>query len=198
MDQRVSLVTLGVSDLARSRAFYEAVGWRSGADPGDDVIFFQAGGLIVALWDRGMLARDSGVEDRGGVGGGDACLQRGLPRGRGRRLDGGGRGRREDCTPRGRDVLGRLLGSVRRPRRPSVGGCPQPALDPSRGRVGCARALTGHCASFWGELLRLVETVTVALWCRRLPVPTRNFRHTDEKAFRLGSYLTASAAEHRR
>jgi len=81
MDQRVSLVTLGVSDLARSRAFYEAVGWRSGADPGDDVIFFQAGGLIVALWDRGMLARDSGVEDRGGWGGVTLAYNVGSPAG---------------------------------------------------------------------------------------------------------------------
>src|ERR1700684_659669 len=81
MDQRVSLVTLGVSDLARSRAFYEAVGWRSGADPGDDVIFFQAGGLIVALWDRGMLARDSGVEDRGGGGGVTLAYNVGSPAG---------------------------------------------------------------------------------------------------------------------
>jgi catechol 2,3-dioxygenase-like lactoylglutathione lyase family enzyme len=69
MDQRVSLITLGVGDLARSRAFYESLGWKTGAEPGDDVVFFQTGGLIVALWDRGMLARDSGVEDSGGWGG---------------------------------------------------------------------------------------------------------------------------------
>jgi uncharacterized protein len=42
MDQRMSLVTLGVRDLARGRAFYEALGWRSGAGPDDDVVFFQA------------------------------------------------------------------------------------------------------------------------------------------------------------
>ena len=69
MDQRLSLVTLGVSDLERARAFYEALGWRSGADPGDDVVFFQAGGMIVALWDRARLAEDSGVDDAGGWGG---------------------------------------------------------------------------------------------------------------------------------
>nr|MBA2385434.1 VOC family protein [Actinomycetota bacterium] len=69
MEQRVSLVTLGVSDLARSRAFYEALGWRTGAEPGDDVVFFQAGGIVVALWGRGELAADSGVEDAGGWGG---------------------------------------------------------------------------------------------------------------------------------
>jgi catechol 2,3-dioxygenase-like lactoylglutathione lyase family enzyme len=69
MDQRVSLITLGVSDLARARAFYEALGWRTGAAAEDDVVFFQAGGMIVALWSREQLAQDSGVEDGGGWGG---------------------------------------------------------------------------------------------------------------------------------
>jgi hypothetical protein len=69
MDQRVSLITLGVSDLDRSRRFYEALGWIAGAAPADDVVFFQAGGFIVALWDREKLAEDSGVQDGGGWGG---------------------------------------------------------------------------------------------------------------------------------
>jgi len=69
MEQRLSLVTLGVRDLARARSFYEAIGWRSGAAPSDDVVFFQAGCMIVALWDRAHLAEDSGVEDTGGWGG---------------------------------------------------------------------------------------------------------------------------------
>ena len=69
MEQRVSLVTLGVRDLAKARAFYEALGWRSGAAPADDVVFFQAGGLVVALWGRAELADDSTVEDAGGWGG---------------------------------------------------------------------------------------------------------------------------------
>ena len=69
MDQRLSLVTLGVADLSRARAFYEALGWTTGASPGDDVVFFQAGGMIVALWDRARLAEDSSVEDGGGWGG---------------------------------------------------------------------------------------------------------------------------------
>jgi catechol 2,3-dioxygenase-like lactoylglutathione lyase family enzyme len=68
MEPRVSLVTLGVADLARARAFYEALGWR-GEQPSDDVVFFQAGGMVVALWDREKLAEDSGVEDTGGWGG---------------------------------------------------------------------------------------------------------------------------------
>jgi catechol 2,3-dioxygenase-like lactoylglutathione lyase family enzyme len=69
MEQRFSLVTLGVRDLSRARAFYEALGWRTGAAITDDVVFFQAGGSILALWDRAMLAEDSRVEDSGGWGG---------------------------------------------------------------------------------------------------------------------------------
>ncbi|HVH50840.1 MAG TPA: VOC family protein [Gaiellaceae bacterium] len=69
MDQRLSLVTLGVADLARARAFYEALGWVTRAAPEDDVVFFQAGCMIVALWSRERLADDSGVENGGGWGG---------------------------------------------------------------------------------------------------------------------------------
>jgi catechol 2,3-dioxygenase-like lactoylglutathione lyase family enzyme len=69
VEQRVSLVTLGVADLARARAFYEALGWRTGAAAEDDVVFFQAGGMIVALWSREELARDTIVPDTGGWGG---------------------------------------------------------------------------------------------------------------------------------
>jgi catechol 2,3-dioxygenase-like lactoylglutathione lyase family enzyme len=66
VEQRLSLVTLGVSDRARARAFYEA---RSDCAPDSDVVFFQSGGMIVALWGRDQLAEDSGVEDGGGWGG---------------------------------------------------------------------------------------------------------------------------------
>ncbi len=69
MEQRLSLITLGVADLGRARAFYEALGWRTNAGPGDDVVFFQALGMVVALWSRAKLAEDSGVEDAGGWGG---------------------------------------------------------------------------------------------------------------------------------
>ena len=69
MEQRISLITLGVSDLARSRRFYESLGWTTQARAEDDVVFFQAGGMIVALWSRAALAEDSGVQDRGGWGG---------------------------------------------------------------------------------------------------------------------------------
>jgi hypothetical protein len=62
-------VTLGVRDLGRARTFYEALGWKTGAQPADDVVFFQTGGSILALWGRDQLAEDSGVADAGGWGG---------------------------------------------------------------------------------------------------------------------------------
>jgi uncharacterized protein len=69
VEQRLSLVTLGVRDLERARRFYKALGWTSGAAPTDDVVFFQTGCMIVALWGREQLAEDTVVEDSGGWGG---------------------------------------------------------------------------------------------------------------------------------
>jgi len=50
MEQRISLVTLGVRDLARAMSFYEALGWRGAQQPDDEIAFFQAGGMIFGLW----------------------------------------------------------------------------------------------------------------------------------------------------
>ncbi|MEJ8668562.1 MULTISPECIES: VOC family protein [unclassified Streptomyces] len=61
MEQRISLVTLGVLDVARSRAFYEALGWRG--QEVEETVFFQAGGLALVLWGRDKLARDCGLTD---------------------------------------------------------------------------------------------------------------------------------------
>ena len=69
MDQRVSLITLGVADLDRARRFYEALGWTSPSVPDDGVVFFQCGGMVLALWSRASLAEDSAVVDPGGWGG---------------------------------------------------------------------------------------------------------------------------------
>jgi catechol 2,3-dioxygenase-like lactoylglutathione lyase family enzyme len=77
--QRVSLITLGVSDLERARRFYEALGWETAAEAGDDVVFFQAGEMVLALWDRAQLAGDSCVEDGGGWGGMTLALNLGSP-----------------------------------------------------------------------------------------------------------------------
>ena len=64
MEQRLSLITLGVRDLARAKRFYEALGWTSGAAPADDVVFFQAGGMIVALWGRASSKRTAASQTR--------------------------------------------------------------------------------------------------------------------------------------
>ena len=58
---RVSLVTLGVSDLARSTAFYEALGFRRRARDAAGVAFFDAGGVILSLWSTAELAKDADV-----------------------------------------------------------------------------------------------------------------------------------------
>jgi predicted lactoylglutathione lyase len=69
MEQRLSLITLGVRDLRRARRFYEELGWTTNAAADDDVVFFQAGATIVALWGRDRLAEDTAVSDAGGWGG---------------------------------------------------------------------------------------------------------------------------------
>lgn len=72
MEQRVSLITLGVADLARSRAFYEALGWRG--QEVQETVFFQAGGLALVLWGRDKLAADAGVPDRSAEGSFDGIV----------------------------------------------------------------------------------------------------------------------------
>lgn len=61
MEQRVSLITLGVTDLERSRTFYEQLGWRG--QEVEETVFFEAGGVVLVLWGRDKLALDSGVAD---------------------------------------------------------------------------------------------------------------------------------------
>jgi uncharacterized protein len=61
-------VTLGVADLNRAREFYEALGLTP-TGPTEEIVFFQAGGMILGLWPRNELAEDSGVTDNGGWGG---------------------------------------------------------------------------------------------------------------------------------
>lgn len=65
MEQRVSLITLGVSDLKRARTFYEALGWRG--QEVEETVFFQAGGLAVTLWSREKLAADAGIDEVDGA-----------------------------------------------------------------------------------------------------------------------------------
>ena len=66
MEQRVSLITLGVADVARAKAFYEQLGWRG--QEVQETVFFQTGASAVVLWGRDKLAQDSGVQDAGAGG----------------------------------------------------------------------------------------------------------------------------------
>jgi predicted lactoylglutathione lyase len=72
VEQRISLVTLGVGDVARSRRFYEALGWQG--QEVEETVFFQAGGQAMVLWSREKLAEDSGVIDDGSTGFGGIAL----------------------------------------------------------------------------------------------------------------------------
>ena len=72
MEQRISIVTIGVADLARSRAFYEALGWHG--QEMQETVFIQAGGIAVILWGRAALADDAGLKDKGTDGFGGMAL----------------------------------------------------------------------------------------------------------------------------
>lgn len=72
MEQRISLVTLGVRNLARAKAFYEALGWQG--QEVQETVFFQAGGIAVVLWARDKVADDAQVADSGNDGFGGVAL----------------------------------------------------------------------------------------------------------------------------
>ncbi|WP_445548367.1 MULTISPECIES: VOC family protein [unclassified Frankia] len=61
MEQRISLITLGVGDVGRARAFYERLGWQG--QELEETVFFQAGGTVLVLWGRDRLARDCGIAE---------------------------------------------------------------------------------------------------------------------------------------
>ena len=65
MEQRISIITLGVASLERSRQFYERIGWRCSKPQSDGIVFFQAGGMAVALYPREELAKDANVAPQG-------------------------------------------------------------------------------------------------------------------------------------
>jgi predicted lactoylglutathione lyase len=65
MEQRVSLITLGVADLNRSREFYERLGWRRSMAKAEGIVFFQLGGIGFSLYPRDELAKDANVSSDG-------------------------------------------------------------------------------------------------------------------------------------
>jgi predicted lactoylglutathione lyase len=64
VQQSVSLITLGVGDYPRAKAFYEALGWSLTREI-EETAFFAANGVVVVLWARDKLAADTGVADDG-------------------------------------------------------------------------------------------------------------------------------------
>lgn len=72
MEQRLSLITLGVADLDRAHHFYERLGWHG--QKVQETVFFQAGGLAVSLWAREKLSADLGIADQGDDGFGGIAL----------------------------------------------------------------------------------------------------------------------------
>lgn len=65
MEPRISLVTLGVADMAASRRFYEGLGWRASSISDETVTFFQAGGMVLGLYGREALAADANLSPEG-------------------------------------------------------------------------------------------------------------------------------------
>jgi catechol 2,3-dioxygenase-like lactoylglutathione lyase family enzyme len=66
IEPRLNIVTLGVADVEKAREFYEALGWRASSASQGDIVFFQLGAMVLALYPRGLLAEDAGVEAAGG------------------------------------------------------------------------------------------------------------------------------------
>ncbi len=63
MQPCLSLITLGVQDMARARHFYEALGFKASSESQESVTFFDAGGVVLGLFGRSALAQDAKVED---------------------------------------------------------------------------------------------------------------------------------------
>ena len=134
MEPRVSLITLGVTNLQRSLSFYrDGLGWRlSSASVEGDVAFIQLNGIALALWSREELAKDAGLPPDDGWGG--ITLSQNfhsvadVDAARGRDA-----GRRDDAQAAGTDGLGRLRGLRRGPGRSPLGARPQPVLAHGRG-----------------------------------------------------------------
>ena len=169
MEQRLSLITLGVNDVGRARTFYEALGWQmdGGVDnETDHVAFFQAGGMILALWDRAKLAGTARSTDGGGWGGVTLALQRQLARPGGRGDRGGARGRGHDRPRPAR----RRSGAATRGSSSIPTG--------TRGRSPTTR--TGRCTRTAGPRSPEAAPVSEVLW-----TPPADVRQTTQ----LGRFL---------
>jgi len=121
---RISIATLGVSDLARSTKFYQALGWKLAEGSSSEIIFFRTAGGVLALYPFDLLAKDAALPAVRTTGfGGMTLAQRRASR---RRAAGARRGEGRRCNnsqTRGQGGLGRSVGILRRPGRLSLGSC---------------------------------------------------------------------------
>ena len=150
---RLSIVTLGVADLDRAIAFYEALGWqRKSASIEGSIAWFGTADSTIGLFPWDELAHDANLppERTGAVRRDHARHQRREPRGRHGRARRGRRRRRH--APQAGDAggLGRHLGLLRGPGRPPVGGRPQSRL-PDRRRMAASGSPDGRARSAHGE-----------------------------------------------
>ena len=127
MEQRLSAITLGVSDLGRARSFYEALGWGGAQQPDDEICFFQAGGTVFGLWTALGGHGAPGLEHvttSGHLRRSTRCWPEKHTR------------RRCDSPARRQGRLGGHHWGLRRPGRLRLGSGAQPRLDGRRGRLG--------------------------------------------------------------
>ena len=144
MDQRVSIITLGVTDLGRARSFYEALGWHG--QEVEETVFFQAGGQAVVLWARAKVAADAGLDDDGtSTFGGIVLAHNVASRDEVDRIVGAAAAAGATVTKAPpRDVLRRVRRLLPRPGRSRVGGRAQPGLHAERRRHPHAARLRGR------------------------------------------------------
>jgi predicted lactoylglutathione lyase len=132
VEQRVSLVTLGVSDYARAKAFYEALGWSPALDI-QETAFYQANGVILVLWARDKLANDMGIADEGGRWSGVALAHNVRSRDEVHEiLEQARRNGAEITRDPAETFLRGVCGCLPGPRRPCLGGRAQSRLRPRR------------------------------------------------------------------
>jgi catechol 2,3-dioxygenase-like lactoylglutathione lyase family enzyme len=136
MEQRLSVVTLGVANLGRACEFYErGLGWRRG-NAGDEIAFYQLDGMILALYPRAALAEDAGLPNEPARFGGITLAYNTRDKAPGH----GGRRHRSETRARG--LLGRLLRHFRGSRRTPLGGRLEPPLVADRSRRRAAQGVT--------------------------------------------------------
>ena len=174
MKQSVSLITLGVADYRRARAFYEALGWSAALEV-QETAFFQANGVVGVLWARDKLALDTGIADDGSRWGGITLAHNVGSRAEVHEVIEAARRSGAEITrePAGRPSTRGIRGRLPRPRRARVGGRAQSGLRPRRGGQRRPSAMAEPAellvadAAAWRAYLEGTDARTVCGSCSR-------------------------------